>query len=84
MGRPRKIGGARCPRCGSYANILVGDVLGEHRTDNFYAGPDRRERCVYSGGLFEDARNAVTPEQRQILDDDLDILLDNQSITVDD
>lgn len=63
--RRRKIGGCTCPQCHQYSSLLTGDVLGEHRTDLYALGSNRKERCPYSGGTWADAKAGISPLQRR-------------------
>lgn len=67
MGK-RAIGGTLCPQCKQYANILVGDILGQHRKDTYYIASNRREHCPYGGGTREDARSGITPLRRKTIE----------------
>lgn len=69
---PRRQAGVTCPRCHTFCYELSNGTLSEHKTDRILPGqPPRRavrERCVYSGGTWIDAKLRITPLQRQVLD----------------
>jgi hypothetical protein len=60
-----------CPVCHQPCSFR-GERISEHRTDMFVLGQPRggrrRERCVYSGGTWADAKLRVTPLARRMLD----------------
>lgn len=58
--------GGMCPACGQPCR-LYGERLGEHRTEFYVLGGRRRERCVYSGGTWADAKVRVPPFARRML-----------------
>lgn len=61
-----------CPGCGQPCRALKNGKMSEHKTANYVAGQRRggriRERCVYSGGTFHDARLRISPLRRAMLD----------------
>lgn len=67
----RAAGGGTCPVCRQPCR-LYGERIGEHKTDMYALGQARggrvRERCVYSGGTWSDAKLRVSPLVRRMLD----------------
>lgn len=61
-----------CPRCGRHCRIGKGGKMSEHKTDNYALGQHPngrvRERCVYSGGTLQDARDKITTLRRAMID----------------
>ena len=60
-----------CPACKQPCTFR-GEIIGEHRTEMYALGQPRggrvRERCVYSGGTWADAKLRVPPRARRMLD----------------
>lgn len=63
----RRIAHVICGGCGAGCWELNTGVLSEHRT-GMYTESGARERCIYSGGTWADARTKITPRQRVRLD----------------
>lgn len=61
-----------CPGCGQVCRELKTGVLSEHRTQFYVCGQRPggriRERCVYSGGTWRDAKDRISPLRRRLLD----------------
>jgi hypothetical protein len=61
-----------CPGCGQLCYERRDGKLSEHKTA-FYVPGQRpggriRERCYYSGGTWQDARDRISPLRRGLLD----------------
>lgn len=60
--------GVTCPGCGQFCYQRNNGMLSEHKTANYVLGQARggrrKERCVYSGGTWEDAKAKITPLRR--------------------
>lgn len=65
--------GVTCPACGQGCYEYTDWTLSEHKTPYFVPGQPPggkvRERCVYSGGTWADAKAKITPWRRKVLDD---------------
>ena len=61
-----------CPACKQPCRELKSGVLSEHKTPFYVLGQARggrvRERCPYSGGTWQDAKDKITPLRRRRLD----------------
>lgn len=64
--------GTTCPGCQQPCRELNNGKLSEHKTANYVCGQRPggrlRERCVYSGGTWQDARDRISPLRRSMLD----------------
>jgi len=59
--------GGRCPQCKQpFRGLRDGVTMGSHRTEFYAPFSNRRERCPYSGGTVEDARNGISPLLRRM------------------
>jgi hypothetical protein len=64
--------GVICPSCKQPCRELANGTLSEHKTQFYVSGQPRggrlRERCPYSGGTWQDAKDGITPLKRRRLD----------------
>lgn len=64
----RVIAGTMCRQCGQYTNILTGNIVGRHKTDEYHPFSNRRVSCAYGGGTVADMDAGITPLRRKTTD----------------